>query len=123
MCIDIGMSIIEKVFHYEESELSVMKYKDQIWFKTVAVATILRYTNTMKSICDHVDPEDKRKLSKLGPKTKQNETDPLKSKQNESFWYKTGPLKRNEGDTIYINESELYNLIFCSKLESARAFK
>ena len=56
------MSIIEKVFHYEESELSVIKYKDKIWFKTVAVATILRYKNTMKSIRDHVDPEDKRKL-------------------------------------------------------------
>ena len=123
MCINISMSIIEKVFHYEESELSVIKYKDKIWFKSVAVATILRYKNTMKSIRGHVDPEDKRKLSELGPKTKQNETDPLKSKQNESFWLKTGPLKRNEGNTIYINESGLYSLILRSKLESARAFK
>ena len=127
MCIDINMSIInhrlEKVFHYEESELSVIKYKDEIWFKAVAVATILRYKNTMKSIRDHVDPEDKRKLSELGPKTKQNETDPLKSKQNELFWLKTGPLKRNEGNTIYFNESGLYSLILSSKLESARAFK
>ena len=72
MCIDISMSIIEKVFHYEESEISVIKYKDEIWFKDVAVATILRYKNTMKSIRDHVNPEGKRKLSELGPKTKQN---------------------------------------------------
>ena len=72
---------------------------------------------------NHVDPEDKRKLSELGPKSKQNETDPLKSKQNEPFWLKTGPLKRNEGNTIYINESGLYSLILHSKLESARAFK
>ena len=77
----------------------------------------------MKSIRDHVDPEDKRKLSELGPKAKQNEMDPLKSKQNESFWLKTSPLKRNEGNTIYINESGLYSLILHSKLESARAFK
>ena len=69
MCIDISMSIIEKVFHYEESELSVIKYKDEIWFKAVAVATILRYKNTMKSIRNHVDPEDKRKLSELGQKS------------------------------------------------------
>ena len=123
MCINISMSIIEKVFHYEESELSVIKYKDEIWFRAVAVATILRYKNTMKSIRDHVDPEDKRKLSELGPKTKQIETDLLKSKQKESFWLKTGPLKRNEGNTIYINESGLYSLILRSKLESARAFK
>ena len=117
------MSIIEKVFHYEETWVPVIKYKDEIWFKTVAVATILRYKNTMKSIRDHVDPEDKRKLSELGSKTKQKETDTLKSKQNESFRLKTGALKRNEGNTIYINESGLYSLILRSKLESARAFK
>ena len=109
------MSIIEKVFHYEETWVLVIKYKDEIWSNAVAVATILRYKNTMNSIRDHVDHEDKRKLSELGSKTKQNETDPLKSKQNESFWLKTGPLKRNE--------SGLYSLILHSQLESARAFK
>ena len=107
------MSIMEKVFKYDGIEVPVSKYKDDIWIKAVAVATILRYKNTMKSIRDHVDPEDKRKLSELGSKTK----------QNESFWLKTGPLKRNEGNTIYINESGLYSLILRSKLESARAFK
>ena len=30
MCIYIGMSIIEKVFHYEENKLSVIKFKDEI---------------------------------------------------------------------------------------------
>ena len=86
----------------------------------------------MKSIRDHVDPEDKRKLSELESKFKQNKTDPLKSKQNKSFWLKKtseskgsilDPLKRNEGNTIYISESGLYSLILRSKLESARAFK
>ena len=83
------MSIIEKVFKYEETELPIIKYKDAIWFKAIAVATILRNKNTMKSIRDHVENEDKRKMSELAPKSKQNETDPLKSKQNESFWLKT----------------------------------
>ena len=123
---------MEKVFHFEETEVTVIKYKDEIWFKAVAVATILRYKNTMKSIRDHVDPEDKRNLSELGHKSKQNETDPLKSKQNNSFWLKnaTGswgsvlePLRRNDGNTIYINESGLYCLILRSKLGSAHAFK
>ena len=126
------MSIIEKMCYYEETEVPVIKYKDEIWFKAVAVATILKYKNTMKSKRDHVDPEDKRKLSELRPKSKQNETDPLNSKQNESFWLKmasesrgskTEPLKRNEGNTIYINKSGLYSLILRSKLESARVFK
>ena len=40
------------------------------------------------------------------------------SKRNEMF-----PLKRNEKNTIYINESGLYGLILCFKLESAHVFR
>ena len=43
-----------------------------IWVKANTVANILGYKNTMKSIQDHIDPEDKRKLSELGPKSKHN---------------------------------------------------
>ena len=116
MC--ISMSIMEKVFKYEETELSVIKCKDDIWFTGKTIAEILGYAVQRKVIRDHVDPEDKRKLSELGPKSKQNETDPLKSRSS-----KTDPLTNNEKNTIYINESGLYSLILRSKLESARAFK
>ena len=102
------MCIIKKVFYYEETELPVIKYKDEIWVKANTVANILRYKNTIKSIQDHVEPEDKRRLSELAPKSKGN---------------KTLPLERNERNTIYINESGLYSLILRSKLESARVFK
>ena len=108
MCIYISMSIIEKVFKYEENEITVIKYEDEIWFKAVVVATILKYTNQRKAIRDHVDPGDKRKLSEIG----------LGSKRNESF-----PFKGNGGECIYINESGLYSLILRSKLESAKEFK
>ena len=52
-----SMSIIEKVFKYEATELPVIKYEDEIWFKAVVVATILKYTNQRKAIRDHVDPD------------------------------------------------------------------
>ena len=102
------MSIIEKVFKYEVTELPVIKYEDEIWFKAVVVATILKYTNQRKAIRDHVDPEDKIKLSELMSK----------SKRNESF-----RLKGNEGNSLYLSESGLYSLILRSKLESAKEFK
>ena len=102
------MSIIEKVFKYEVTELPVIKYEDEIWFKAVVVATILKYTNQRKAIRDHVDPEDKRKLSELMSK----------SKRNESF-----RLKGNEGNSLYLSESGLYSLVLRSKLESAKEFK
>ena len=115
MCIYIrySMSIIEKVFHYEENEITVIKCRDEIWFKAVVVATILKYTNQRKAIRDHVDPEDKRKLSELMSK----------SKRNESFRLKTDPLKGNEGNSLYLSESGLYSLVLRSKLESAKEFK
>ena len=102
------MCIIKKVFCYEETKLPVTKYKDKIWVKANTVASILKYKNTIKSIRDHVDPEDNRRLSELGPKYKHNEKI---------------PLERNEENMIYINESGLYSLILRSKLESAQVFK
>ena len=96
------------MFHYEENEITVIKCRDEIWFKAVVVATILKYTNQRKAIRDHVDPEDKRKLSEISQK----------SKRNESF-----PFKGNGGECIYINESGLYSLILRSKLKSAKEFK
>ena len=113
MCIYISMSIIEKVFKYEVTELPVIKYEDEIWFKAVVVASILKYTNQRKAIRDHVDPEDKIKLSELMSK----------SKRNKSFRLKTDPLKGNEGNSLYLSESGLYSLVLHSKLESAKEFK
>ena len=104
---------MKKVFYYKETKLPVTKYKDEIWVRAKTAADILRYKNTMKSIRDHVDPEDKKGLSELGPKSKQNET----------FALEKSPIEMNEKNTIYINESGLYSLILRSKLESARVFK
>ena len=103
------MCIVKKVFYYEETKLPVIKYKDEIWVIANTVANILRYRNTVKSICDHVDSEDKRRLSELGPKSK-----------NIAKHYPWKGMKKN---TIYINKSGLYSLILRSKLESAQVFK
>ena len=112
------MSIIEKVFKYEENELSVIKCKDDMWFRSKTITEILGYAIQHKAILDHVDHEDKRKLSELVPKSKENEMDPLK------YWgSKMEPPTNNEKNTIYINESRLYSLMLRSKLESVRIFK
>ena len=57
------MCIIEKIFHYEETELPVIKYKDEIRGKTVA--EILGYAIQLKAIREHVDPEDRVRLTEL----------------------------------------------------------
>ena len=64
-CIYISMSIIEKVFPYEENKLSVIKFKDKIWFKAKQVALLLGYLDPCRSIRQNVDPEDRISLEKL----------------------------------------------------------
>ena len=65
MCIYISMSIIEKVFDYEENKLSVIKFKDEIWFKAKQVALLLGYLDPGRSIRQNVDSEDRISLEKL----------------------------------------------------------
>lgn len=98
-------NIIQKIFDYEETQLSVIKQEDNIWFRAKTVAEILGYKNTKDAIIRHVDCEDKIKLGQF-------------EKGRVSL-----PFKKNEKNTIYINESGLYSLILRSKLPAAKAFK
>ena len=106
MCIYISMSIIEKVFKYEENEITVIKCKDEIWFRGKDIAKALGYEKTRNAILKHVNNDDKSILEDLrrGPQIR-------------------APFKNEQGGSIFINESGLYSLIFGSKLESAKVFK
>ena len=114
MCIYIrySLSIIEKVFHYGENEISVIKCRDDIWFKVKQVALLLGYLNPGRSIRQNVDPEDRISLEKpIGKRWGGGGESP-------------SPLFSNfQGSMLYLNESGLNSLIFGSKLESAKAFK
>ena len=59
------MSIIEKVFHYEESKINVVKCDDDIWFKGRNIANALGYENPVKAIRIHVDSDDKMPIDEL----------------------------------------------------------
>ena len=114
MCIYIRyiMSIIEKVFHYEENEITVIKCRYGIWFKAKQVAALLGYLDPGRLIRQNVDPEDRISLEKLIGKGEGESPPP------------PPPLVSNfQGSMLYLNESGLYSLIFGSKLESAKAFK
>ena len=106
MCIYISMSIIEKVFKYEENEITVIKCRDEIWFRGKDIAKALGYEKTRSAILKHVNDDDKSILEDLrrGPQIR-------------------APFKNEQGGSIFINESGLYSLIFGSKLQSAKVFK
>ena len=72
MYIRYSMSIIEKVFHYEENEITVIKCGDDIWFRGKDIAKALGYSIPHKAIREHVNPEDRLSLeclTKGGSKT------------------------------------------------------
>ena len=100
------MSIIEKAFHYEENEISVIKSRDKIWFRGKDIAKALGYEKTRNAILKHVDDDNKSILEDIrrGPQIR-------------------APFKNEQGGSIFINESGLYTLIFGSRLESAKVFK
>lgn len=98
------MSIISKIFKFDNTDLSVLKTDTDIWFKGKAVAEILGYANTRKAIRDHIDDEDKRIRSQF-------------EGGNETFRHAEDP------QTIFINESGLYSLIMRSKLDKVKEFK
>ena len=59
------MSIIEKVFHYEENEITVIKCRGEIWFRGKDIAKALGYEKTCYAILKHVDDDDKSILEDL----------------------------------------------------------
>ena len=59
------MSIMEKVFHYNESKINVVKCNDDIWFKGRDIANALGYENPGKAIRMHVDSDDKMPIDEL----------------------------------------------------------
>ena len=67
MCIYIrySMSIIEKVLRYEENEISVIKCRDDIWFRGKDISKALGYEKTRNAILKHVDDDDKSILEDI----------------------------------------------------------
>ena len=49
------MSIIKKVFHYEENKISVIKRNDEIRFQGKSIAQLLGYLKPLKALHTHVD--------------------------------------------------------------------
>ena len=118
MCINTkySMSIIKKVFHYEENKISVIKCNDEIWFLGKSVAQLLGYLKPLKALHTHVDTEDKRKLSDLEGVPQNGVHLRLGVTQN-------GVHLNLLSGCLFINESGLYSLILRSQLESAKVFK
>ena len=103
------MSEIVK-FNFNSKTITCIVVNGNPWFKAKEVATILGYTNTTQAIIQHIDNDDKQTYTAI-----------LETLQVTSLSDKQ--LEGNEKNTIFINESGLYCLIFGSKKRDAVLFK
>lgn len=88
-----------QIFYSEEfGDIRTVTIDEEVWFVGKDVATALGYAKPLNALSAHVEKDDS---------LKQGITDSLGREQ----------------ETIFINESGLYALIFGSKLESAKRFK
>ena len=88
MCINTkySMIIVEKVFFYEENEISVIKSKGEIWFRGKDIAKALGYSIPRKAIREHIDPEGRSSLeSHQASLTKRDLKRTLKNEQKRNF--------------------------------------
>lgn len=97
------MNSIVRRFNFDESELSMMKGNDRVWFKGTDVARILGYTDPDQAIRKNEDVKEKREVYQgLDPSFRRGNPHPV---------------------ATYINEPGFYSLAFSSKTEAAKAFK
>lgn len=101
--------IINRAEKFDNNDLDIMIYKDELWLRANDVAAILGYERPRKAISDNVDEIDRKQLNDL---------------VNTLVLRKCYPkYNKNQLKTIYINESGLYSLILSSKLPTAKKFK
>ena len=111
--VDCGKNLI----NYNKKDIKYIYINNQIYFKARDLAKILGYIDTDDSIRKHIDQQDKFELSTLTPGESPGV---LKTNEYHNFKTQIGSELLN---TIFINESGLYSLIFGSKKIEALNFK
>ncbi|MCP1276277.1 phage antirepressor [Leuconostoc citreum] len=90
-----------KVFNFEANKVQTVVINDEVWFVGKDISNVLGYSNSRKTLADHVDEEDRQIIQRS-----QNVTLEIP----------------NRGLTL-INQSGVISLALSSKLPSARKFK
>ena len=121
-------NMLEKAFKNEELGIKMNSYIDKqqnIWFRGKDVAEILGYRDTDDAVRRHVSIENKM-TQFLQPKCSPGKTPGQQN--NTKVKCSPGKTPGQQNDTrgkycTFINEPGFYELVFSSKLESAKKFR
>lgn len=103
---EVQLKTLDKILNYNGKTVRVVGTDQNPWFCGKDICDILEYTYSRNALMNHVEPDCKKELSKVGVDLKSTPT-----------------FTHNEGQKAYINEEGLYSLIFACKLPVAKAFK
>lgn len=107
----LEIALVDKIFDFTNKQISVYGSFDKPYFRAKDIASILGYSKTEKAISNHVRDKNKLSFKELLENLRPPDLGGLKK------------YSYNELNTLYINESGLYELIFSSKMENAIEFK
>jgi prophage antirepressor-like protein len=100
-----------KLYSFNNIQLSIIGTYEEPWFVGKEIALLLGYKDTKQAIKLHIDVEDKITFKEF------------KEKLSENRWVVESTTQRLNWQTVLINESGLYDLIFNSNKEIAKDFK
>ena len=102
---DNMLDLINNILKYNGKNVQyIIDQDNNPWFKGNDTAILLDYADPRRAIYDHVNENDKQKLEKI---RKVELTSPI----------------FNENESIYINVSGFFDLIFGSKMKEAKRFR
>ena len=102
------VATLNQVFNYNSNKINIIGTSETPYFRGNNIAEILEYKDSGKAIREHVRDKNKKNLREI---------------MNILKVSISPPLKGNEGATIYLNESGIYELIFKSKMKEAVKFQ
>jgi prophage antirepressor-like protein/predicted GIY-YIG superfamily endonuclease len=124
---------------YENNKVLFFEFEENIYFRGKDICDLLKYENYNAAIIIHIDKEDTFKFSHLegnGDRDSRPQLPDVKTIENKIYSPKQIKQllkikldiekkinKVIDNNTIFINESGLYSLIFSSKLDKAKEFK
>jgi prophage antirepressor-like protein/predicted GIY-YIG superfamily endonuclease len=124
---------------YDDKKILFFEFEENIYFKGKDICDLLKYEDHKKAFNQHIDKEDIFKFSEIeGNTNNKNEYTvggeggvkhlPYSPKQISQLEKIKLNLEKKltkviDNNTIFINESGLYSLIFSSKLPKAKEFK
>ena len=112
-------TVVPQIFEHEQfGKVRIVVIDGKLWFVAIDLCRVLGYRNGSRDVNRHVDPEDKKIITR-----KQWQQMASQKESTETVPYFSNEEMSGTQRLILVNESGMYALIFGSQLPAAKKFK